>query len=105
LNQGVPTTGASFLGGLAVLGFLAAMLLVFAILFGMVRASAETQLQTFRDDKGRIVGQSTTRGNTTTFSNERGQNIRRSERRGDGMTNFYDSAGRIIGTSRGGPTR
>jgi hypothetical protein len=63
-----------------VLGFLAAMLLVFAVLLGMVRASAETQLRTFRDDKGRIVGQSTTRGYTTTFSNERGQNIGRSER-------------------------
>jgi hypothetical protein len=105
IEPGAPSTGASFLGGLAVLGFLTAMLLVFAILFGMVRASAETQLQTFRDDKGRVTGQATTRGNTTTFSNERGQQTGRAERRGDGSTIFYDAQGRMLGTSKGVPTR
>jgi hypothetical protein len=101
IEPGAPSTGASFLGGLAVLGFLAAMLLVFAVLFGMVRASAETQLQTFRDDKGRITGQATTRGNTTTFENSRGQNTGRAERHPDGTIIFFDDKGRMIGSSSG----
>jgi hypothetical protein len=82
------------------LGFLAAMLLVFAILLGMVRASAETQTRTFFNSKGQEVGRSVTHGKATTFSNERGQNTGRAERRPDGTTNFYDSAGRLVGRSR-----
>jgi hypothetical protein len=46
------------------------------------------------------VGTATTRGDTTTFSNDKGQVTGRAERRGDGVTNFYDSAGRIIGSSK-----
>jgi hypothetical protein len=100
IEPGVPSTDVSFVGGLAVLGFLAAMLLVFAILFGMVRASAETQLQTFRDDKGRITGQATTRGSSTTFQDAQGRETGRAERRPDGVTNYYDAKGRVIGSSR-----
>jgi hypothetical protein len=47
-----------------VLGLLVAMLLVLLVTLGDVRAE---QLQTFRDDKGRVTGQATTRGSSTTF--------------------------------------
>jgi hypothetical protein len=39
----------------------------------------------------------TTRGNTTTFSNDKGQITGRAERRGN-TTNFYNDKGQIVGT-------
>jgi YD repeat-containing protein len=85
-------------GETAVLLLLAAIMLIMLTLIGIVHASAETQ-RTFYNDKGQVTGQATTRGNTTTFSNDRGQATGRAERRSDGVTNFYDDKGRMIGSS------
>jgi hypothetical protein len=74
--------------------------MIVLMLLGVVRASAEPQTRTFYNDKGQEVRRSTTRGNTTTFSNSLGQQMGRAERRPDGMVNFYDSMGRIIGSSK-----
>jgi hypothetical protein len=63
------------------------------------RASAEPVAK-FHNSKGQVMGCGVTRGNTTTFSNERGQATGRAERRPDGTTNFYDSMGRMIGSSK-----
>jgi hypothetical protein len=79
---------------------LAAIVWIMLVLIGHVRASAEPQTRTFYNEKGQAVGTATTRGDTTTFSNDKGQVTGRAERRGDGVTNFYDSAGRIIGSSK-----
>jgi hypothetical protein len=97
IEPGAPT-GASFLGGLAVLGFLAAMLLLLLITLGHVRA--EERAQTFQNPLGQEVGRATTRGNTTTFENSRGQNTGRAERRPDGSTIYFNSKGQQLGTSR-----
>jgi YD repeat-containing protein len=75
---------------------------VAALAATVAAADAEPQTQTLYNERGQVTGQATTRGNTTTFSNERGEQTGRAERRGDGTTNFYDSAGRLIGTSRSG---
>jgi hypothetical protein len=74
--------------------------MIVLMLLGVERASAEPQTRTFYNDKGQVTGTATTRGNTTTFSNERGQATGRAERRNDGTTNFYDSMGRMIGSSK-----
>jgi hypothetical protein len=65
------------------------------------RAYAEPQTRTLYNDKGQETGRATTRDNTTTFSNEKGQVTGRAERRNDGVTNYYDNMGRMIGTSKG----
>jgi predicted lipid-binding transport protein (Tim44 family) len=88
--------------GLAMLGLLAAIILVLLILVGHVRAE---ESRTLKNEKGQEIGRSITHGNTTTFSNERGQQTGRAERRGDGSTIFYDAQGRMLGTSKGVPTR
>ena len=72
--------------------------MILLVLIGHVRAEERTR--TLYNDKGQLTGTATTRGNTTTFSNERGQSVGRAERRDDVVTNFYDSMGRIIGTSK-----
>ena len=77
IEPGAPT-GASFVGGFAML---AAIILVLL-------------------ERGQEIGRSTTHGNTTTFQNSRGQNTGRAERRPDGSTNFFDSMGRMRGSSR-----
>jgi hypothetical protein len=79
--------------------------MIVLMLLGVVRASAEPQRRSFFNDKGQEVGRSTTRGNTTTIQDYMGREVGRTERRPDGTTNFYDSAGRIIGTSRAGSAR
>jgi hypothetical protein len=56
--------------------------------------------RSFFNDKGQEVGRSTTRGNTTTIQDNMGREVGRTERRPDGTTNFYDSAGRMIGSSK-----
>jgi hypothetical protein len=71
------------------------------IAFGMLITTASAEpLTTFRNDKGQVTGYSEWRGNTTTFSNERGQSTGRAERQRDGTTIFYDSMGRMIGSSK-----
>ena len=90
--------GASFFNALPMLGLLAAMLLLLLITLGHVRA--EDRSQTFSNSKGQEIGRSVTRGNTTTFSNSLGQQTGRAERRPDGSTNFFDSMGRMRGSSR-----
>ena len=50
--------------------------------------------------RGQVTGQATTRGDTTTFSNEKGQVTGRAERRGS-TTNFFNEKGQMIGSSRG----
>jgi YD repeat-containing protein len=72
--------------------------MILLVLIGHVRAEERTR--TLYNDKGQVTGQATTRGSTTTFSNERGQSVGRAERRPDGTTNFYDSMGRMIGSSK-----
>jgi len=72
--------------------------MILLVLIGHVRAEERTR--TLYNDKGQVTGTGTTRGNTTTFSNERGQSVGRAERRPDGTTNFYDSMGRMIGSSK-----
>jgi hypothetical protein len=82
----------------AVAALIVAMIVI--VLFGVLRpARAETQLRTFYNDKGQVIGQATTRGNTTTFSNDKGQSVGRAERHGD-TTTFYNEKGQITGTSR-----
>jgi hypothetical protein len=76
--------------------------MIMLMLLGVVRAEP---LTVFKNDRGQVTAYGERRGNTTTFSNERGQSVGRAERRPDGTTNFYDSMGRIIGTSRAGSAR
>jgi hypothetical protein len=72
--------------------------MIMLVLIGHVRAEERTR--TLYNERGQEVGRATTRGNTTTFSNDRGQVTGRAERRPDGTTNFYDSMGRMIGSSK-----
>ena len=57
-------------------------------------------LTVFRDSMGRVQGYATTRGNSTTFTNERGQQTGRAVRGKDGVTIFYDAMGRQIGSTK-----
>jgi hypothetical protein len=72
--------------------------MILLVLIGHVRA--EDRTRTLYNDKGQVTGTATARGNTTTFSNEKGQVTGRAERSRDATTNFYDSAGRMIGSSK-----
>jgi hypothetical protein len=75
--------------------------MITAIALGLLISTASAEpATTFRNSKGQVTGYGVTRGNTTTFSNDRGQVTGRAERRPDGTTNFYDSMGRMIGSSK-----
>jgi hypothetical protein len=71
--------------------------MILLVLIGHVRAEPVT---TFRDNMGRVQGYATKHGNTTTYEDRMGQQTGRAERRPDGTTNFYDSMGRMIGSSK-----
>jgi hypothetical protein len=72
----------------------------FVALVALITTASAEPLTTFRNDKGQVTGYSERRGNTTTFSNSLGQQTGRAERQRDGTTIFYDSAGRMVGSSK-----
>jgi YD repeat-containing protein len=80
------------------LAVVASVGMILLVLIGHVRAEERTRM--LYNDKGQVTGQATTRGNTTTFSNHKGQVTGRAERSRDGTANFYDSMGRMIGSSK-----
>jgi opacity protein-like surface antigen len=69
----------------------------------MTSAAAQTSTRSFYDNRGSFAGgivwngQSWTRGNTTSFSNGRGQLSGFAIRHGN-STSFYDGRGRYIGS-------
>ena len=83
---------------MAALLFVAALAVVLLVLVGVVRA--EDRTRTFYNDKGQEVGRSERRGNTTIYIDASGRRTGRSERSSDGTSTFYDAQGRVIGRSR-----
>jgi hypothetical protein len=71
-----------------VLAFVTSIFWIVLIMIGGVRAE---ESRTFRNDRGQVTGQATTRGQQTGHA----------DRRPDGSTNYYDERGRMIGSSRG----
>jgi hypothetical protein len=77
--------------------FVISVVLIMLILIGHVRAEPVT---VFRNDKGQVIGYGEKRGNTTTYSNEKGQQTGRADRSKDGTIRFYDEKGRNVGSAR-----
>jgi hypothetical protein len=71
------------------------------VMLAALSARAEP-LTVFKDAQGRTQGYGTTRGNTTIFENNRGQDVGRVERRPDGALQFYNERGERTGTARTG---
>jgi hypothetical protein len=77
-----------------------ALLLFTAILALPAEASAEpSSTRSFYDGSGRFAGQSFTRGNSTSLSDERGRFSGSAVRNRNGTTSFYDGRGRFTGSS------
>jgi cbb3-type cytochrome oxidase subunit 3 len=74
---------------------LAAFLLVFLIIAGVIHAYAAEQ-RTIYNDKGQEIGRVEKRGNETQFFNNKGQDLGRAERGNNGTT-FIDNMGREVG--------
>jgi len=84
--------------------FLLAAAVVLAIVFfsttRSVKAEERPRSSTFYNDKGQEIGRSTTHGGSTTIQDNAGRDMGRIERRPDGSSNIYDSKGHQTGTIR-----
>jgi hypothetical protein len=63
-------------------------------------AEPQSQSRTLYNDRGQEIGRSITRGGTTVHKDAMGRELGRSEKRPDGVTNYYSNDGRMLGSSR-----
>jgi hypothetical protein len=74
--------------------------MIILALMATTALAEEVTTRSFYNDKGQYQGNAVTRGDRTTFSNEKGQVTGYGTTNRNGVTTFTDSAGRAIGTSR-----
>jgi hypothetical protein len=77
------------------------VLFVFGLLVSVLAKAAHSEPSTtYRNAQGQITGYGQTRGNTTVFTNEKGQQVGTSVRSRNGTTTFYNANGQQVGTAR-----
>jgi hypothetical protein len=70
------------------------------LLAAAITATAAEPLTVYRNDNGQITGYGERHGNTTVFTDPKGQQTGRAVRGRDGVTILYDASGRRVGTAK-----
>jgi hypothetical protein len=74
---------------------------IYTALSAMLANAANAEpVTTFKNDRGQVTGQGTTRGNVTTFEDNMGRDIGRAERGRDGTIRFFNEKGQSVGSAR-----